>query len=232
VNRNDRALIFLNNTAAAGDRNYQLLYQFLERSGKAVVSAELGPMYKNIIALEGANATSGNFKQRLAELENDPKVKAIDLVISLHGNPNNILFQDTEMPVSNLAADITNERVRTCRGDQACINQKKQKLRVVYSAACFGESHLDGWLAAGFDAAAGSHDVHTDSAASFPTFMNTWRSGYSFAESVNRANSADRQRKYDAWARSINRDWSSANSQKSVKGNSNVDPGRLMIWTK
>ncbi len=233
VQRQGRVVIFLNNTVKYGDDSYRLLYKFLETSGKGVVVGELGPHYREIVDLSGSNATSSQLRAKLRELQADPSVQAIDLIISLHGSPATLWFEDGEKNVASLGQDISLDRQSSCRikrGPNAdCELARQRKLRAVYSAACYGKSHAVGWVAAGFAVAAGAYGVHTDSAASFPTFLSTWRSGYTFKESVERANQADGGRKYDNWAKSK---WPEADSRRSWFVASGFDFDGLRIWTK
>lgn len=149
-------------------------------------------------------------------------ISATDVVISLHGKPDRLCFVGSSecQRVEEIADQIADARTQQCRKngqrDFGCERDAQRKLRVVYSAACYGASHIKFWTGhAGFAAAAGAEGVHTDSAASFPTFLTTWRGGYTLTETVARANQADKRRLYDTWARQ-NPDWRDANSNRLV----------------
>lgn len=64
----------------------------------------------------------------------------------------------------------------------------RRKFRVVFSTACYGQTHCRGWLNAGFKAAAGSRGVFADGTLSYPAFMAVWLAGRTFREAVNAAN--------------------------------------------
>jgi len=219
LTRNDRALVFLNDvvTHASG---FELLYKFLERSGSTGVKGELGLHYRQFQELYRSDSSSENFRGVLSALLADDSVKAIDVVISFHGSDGNLWFYGGKTNMGELARDIRARWTASCRRngvlDADCVMRRQRKLRIVYSAACYGASHASAWIDAGFAAAAGAVGVHTDSAASFPTFLNSWRSGLSFADAVDRANRADLTHAYDTWAK-LNPTWRDANSTRQTK---------------
>jgi hypothetical protein len=236
VAKQDRAVVFVNNVVSFGDRGaFAPLYQFLESSAPIVLRTELGLAYREVRELSGNSATVSQLVSTLGALQANAAIKAIDVVISLHGQPDRLCFVGSPacQRVEEIADQIADARTQQCQKngqrDLACERDAQRKLRVVYSAACYGASHIKFWTGrAGFAAAAGAEGVHTDSAASFPTFLTTWRSGYSFSETVARANRADGRRLYDIWARQ-NPDWRDANSNRLVYATAGANAGVLSI---
>ena len=61
---------------------------------------------------------------------------------------------------------------------------------MVFSTACFGESHRTAWREAGFKTVSGSKKIYADSAASYVPFLSAWAVGGTFGASVLAANVA------------------------------------------
>ncbi len=213
----DRAAVFVNNVATHGASRYKPVYSFLEASGETVTVAELAPFYKQVHVLSGDQASELAFTNKLRDLQKDDSVGAIDVFLSLHGSPESLWFVQGERKVADLARQVILDRSLACRAkgvtNVTCEQLRASKLRIVYSAACHARHHAVWWHAAGFAAAAGARAVHTDSAASYPTFLGAWKHGYDFAWSVNRANSADAGHRFDNWARP---DFPEANSTRDA----------------
>lgn len=228
-----RAAVFLNDVVTDGDADLKLVYQFLQDSGSRVTHGELASVYLTLTELSGSDLTPDNLRATLLDLEQNDSIEAIDLIISMHGDPDVLTFPTTgDAKVLDLGDLIASDRrdacmVGTTRNTQ-CELDMQSKLRIVYSAACYGRSHIAGWQAAGFAASAGAIGVHADSAASYPTFLNTWARGYTFAESVDRANSADSAGLYDLWAKLK---WPDANSHREYHAVPSVNASSLAIWT-
>ena len=62
------------------------------------------------------------------------------------------------------------------------------KLRALYSGACYGDSHGDAWLKAGFQVVSGAIKVNTNGLHDYPTFLKSWRSGMSFGDAQDKGN--------------------------------------------
>lgn len=102
---------------------------------------------------------------------------------------------------------------------------RRRKFRAVFSTACFGATHLDGWLDAGFKVASGSPGIYADSALSFPAFLAPWANGTTFEVAVAAANAADPLRGQEALAKEFFRskgrpdEANEVNSVRVIKGN-------------
>ena len=107
------------------------------------------------------------------------------------------------MPPNSVSNDVSAIRVtkvslwRRQEIKSAIGKTGEQKLRALFSTACYGKSAINGWLAAGFKVVSGSRAVYTDSAASHPKFLKSWKKGKSFKKSVKTANKG--QHKFDFW---------------------------------
>ena len=232
VTRQQRALLVISaGLARYGDDRLKSLYQFAQSSGATLPKAQLGPVYEKIVVLDRGQGTVSQFYNNLSQLA--ASYSAVDVIIHSHGQPNSLLFEDGSFTSSDLA-NVALGTAGTLKVSPQAPGQvleelrlpplnrtQRGHLRLVYETACFGESHADGWLKMGFDVAAGAHQVHADSAASFPTFVNWWGAGYTFGEAVDAANRADPNRSYDKWCDKIG--LTPADSQRSVKGRRTIN---------
>lgn len=82
----------------------------------------------------------------------------------LHGLPDKLVFADGGVKTPALAGEIKALSLA-------------EKLRLVYSTACFGLSHADDFVKAGFTAAVGAKAVNANAAAEFPLLLAQWGGG-------------------------------------------------------
>jgi hypothetical protein len=106
-------------------------------------------------------------------------------------------------------------------------NQIKQlnidsKLRMVYSTACFGITHADNFVKAGFAAASGSKKVNANSPAEYPMFLSLWVAGFKFSDCINMAENRGVSIVTDAALNALFQDLGGVNSDKHIKGVGNI----------
>jgi hypothetical protein len=89
-------------------------------------------------------------------------IKRIDLLVMLHGNPGKLVFHGGKKNSSAVR-------------DQIKALNLQSKLRLVYSTACFGDSHSQHFIAAGFDSAIGSKKVNANAAVEFAPLLSLWQ---------------------------------------------------------
>jgi hypothetical protein len=160
----------------------QGFYDLVESGAIVSGAVMLGPRYAKVTIMKDAAATRSGLVNALRTAASHTGTKAVDLFLSTHGLDNALVFADGERTIGNVRNAIL---VGLTAGQRA-------KLRIVYSTACFGQSHLTGWLQAGFKAASGSRGIYTDSAFSHLAFLGSWSLfGRTFQQSVNAANGAD-----------------------------------------
>ncbi|MCJ8504316.1 transthyretin-like family protein [Kocuria flava] len=179
-------IVLLSDGLKGADR---LLYRFIEESAKGLVNTVLGPNYHRITCFEGPQVTLPRFADAV-ETAGGAGTDAVDLMINLHGTTDKLEFADGRHTASEVAAALRRlpPRVRTT-------------FRCVFSTACFGASHIDEWLGAGFSDAAGSERISADAQTSFAPMLGAWALEKTFAESVQAANGADPLRVADHTAR-------------------------------
>lgn len=201
VGKGERDLIAIVNLSLM--KKFKLNYQYEEGRAVRKIRRELGREYRKIRVLKNKEATHDGFLRALAEAEADPSVKAIDVIIYLHGQPGSIGFVDTGFyPMDRLRDEILSLPSST--------GGSPRKLRALYSDACYGESHIDDWLRAGFQVASGSVGVDANWSMDLKKFMLAWRKGKSFGYGIARANTV--------WSTGL-MDWvAGGNSEKVVAG--------------
>ncbi len=180
VRREERDLIAIVNLSEKAAK-YVALYKYEEKRAAKKIRRDLRKHYRKIHLFEKGEATRENLLRAILEAENDPAVKATDVIIYVHGVPSMVGFVDGYYSSSLLAADIL--RLETAEGGAP------RKLRALYSDACYGETHNSDWLKAGFLAVSGSLGVDSNWSVDLRNFMRNWRRGGNFEEGVHRANS-------------------------------------------
>src|SRR5690349_3609687 len=142
VQKNERALVVVSQlTSGVGDFGW--LYKFLENSGRSFVQSELSDDYGRYVTLYDRDATKSKLVNVLHDLGRRSEIKEVDLIVMLHGHPNRLVFNDGEVGTTSLKNDILALDI-------------SKKLRLVYSTACFGATHADDFMGAGFTSAIGS----------------------------------------------------------------------------
>lgn len=180
VRREERDLIAIVNLSEKASK-YVWLYKYEEKRAANKIRRDMRKHYRKVHVFEKGEATRTNLLKAILEAENDPAVKATDVIIYVHGIPSMVGFVDGYYSSSLLAADIL--RLQTAEGGSP------RKLRALYSDACYGETHNSDWLRAGFHVASGSLGVDSNWSVDLRNFMRNWRRGGNFQEGVRRANS-------------------------------------------
>jgi hypothetical protein len=177
VTRNERDLIAIVNLSLL--KNHRFHYVYEEDRAVMKIKRDLRKKYRRIHLLTGKHATHDEFLNAIADTEADPGVKAIDVVVYLHGQPGAIGFVDTGFyPVTLLRDEIL-----------AQAGGSPRKLRALYSDACYGETDMTDWLRAGFRAVSGSVGVDANWSLDLNKFMRAWARGKTFGYAIGRANS-------------------------------------------
>lgn len=179
VGRGERDLVAIVNLSLL--RDSKLHYRYEETRAAMKIERDLGGAYRKIRFLTGHGATHDGFLAALAEAEREPAVKAVDVIVYLHGHPGEVGFVDTGFyPMDRLRDEILALPSAASGG---------RKLRALYSDACYGETHMADWLRAGFRAVSGSVGTDANWSLDLNRFMNAWRKGKSFGAAIDRANS-------------------------------------------
>ncbi|MBI3331998.1 hypothetical protein HYZ99_03500 [Candidatus Peregrinibacteria bacterium] len=234
MNRNERALVVVN-LISQYDR-FKELYRWAEIAGPALINTVLLSEYGQMKELSGNAATTNAFVDAIVEMERNPSIEAVDVIVILHGNKDgSLVFADRTIKVDgatdSLNALVVRKRRDACSSafDKAeCVANLAKKDRMVLNTSCYGTSAFSGWRAIGFKAIDGSRGVSADGAASGPAMLDAWSKGYTFGETVDRGNAADPTRILDTLA--SRNGYNEVESFRLVSGVSNAL--QFNLWTK
>lgn len=172
----DRVLLVTSNLTTHGMPKYRWLYRFLDSSSVFLAKKTLSGAYRKLYLLGGKNATVANFTDNIPRLAGDPKTRALDVMTHLHGSPGALWFEDNAYTTHYLKTALLRSPL-------------KGRARLMYSTACYGKSHAQDFVDAGFQTASGSVGVNADSAFSYPATMLKWRRGSAYWSVVRTSNS-------------------------------------------
>ena len=147
----------------------------------------------------------------ITQLARRPEVKAVDVIVVLHGSPGTAGLRrrrsarGVAVAVSSLIPDLAPARA---------------KLRILYSTACFGLSHAQPFVDAGFDAACGAIGQCANGPVEYPQVLSMWSHGHTFKDAVNKGDDPSTRKIFDAaaWLSGFHQ----ANSDKEIKGDLTV----------
>jgi hypothetical protein len=138
------------------------LYRGLETTGRFVVEQMGAQHYAHVRKLYDQKATLGKLVGALADAAGTPGIREVDVVIMLHGSSEVLVFAgNTDVKTATLRDRIADLGIAA-------------KLRLAYSTACFGASHADDLVAAGFTAAVGARKVNANGGIEVPVFTGQW----------------------------------------------------------
>ena len=207
VSKNARALVVLSQLVVNGAQNWSALYRFLDTAGVMLAETILGPVYKSVTKLVGAQATKARFIDTLRTLGADSSIRAIDVILNAHGSNEKIYFTEGGVSMSTLKSDLQGLNLAN-------------KLRMIYSTACFGKSHSNEFVESGFNAACGAVGVNANSATEYPTVLTMWASGARFSDAV--ALGENPLTRIPADKAAMNAGFPEANSDKDIHGDGNI----------
>ena len=218
VSRSHRnAVVFVSDLSAGFSGAEVTFYQAVEKAAYLGAVTILSPVYAHVFQVEGSEATLVALRNALNAATTGSTAQAVDLIFVTHGLNNNVVFAGNHsVPITTVRDDLTSH---------LSIAQR-QKLRIVFSTACFGSSQRTGWIQSGFKTADGSLGVYADSASSYVPFLTAWALGQSFGSAVTIANLADPFHFWDGIANATflaNTPFAGqANSTRVISGNSGL----------
>jgi len=183
----ERALVVLSELS---DDKYAALYEFVEKSAIAL-SMTLAVQYRKIVVLSGKNAESHDFVGALKNLAADSKIHEIDVLAFIHGNPGKMSFSNGVKASEAIRTDIAKLDI-------------KRKLRMYFTTACYGATHAEDMIAAGFNCAAGPLGVCANSAVVLPEFITLWATGSSFEDCIDASQNPALSKPFEDRARKMN----------------------------
>jgi len=223
VRKQQRDLLIVSHLDVRGAPHWNGLYTFLETSGINIIRGELGRHYRKVHAMRSSpqrntrRLTLARVAKKLKEIAATRSVKAVDLFWMTHGSPEIIHLQHNNRRKRDQALHVKD---KVAPAILAKLNKSERaKLRAVFSTACYGKSHLDGWLKAGFQVASGSRQIFADADESLPPFLRNWRKGRRFRSAVHIANRNQKRDTRDRHVRTMKRFKNMrVDSHREVKG--------------
>ncbi|MDX8349362.1 hypothetical protein SLH49_15350 [Cognatiyoonia sp. IB215446] len=213
--RHDRALLVFSSLAISPN-DWNWLYEFLDDQGITQAMEKLRRSYATIIALKDRQASLRNIISNLRKLATDTQIREIDMIVHCHGFKSGALrlASDNGTGFSDVSGEkLEGELKNLGIGD---------RLRMVYSTACWGAKTAPFFIQGGFTCASGAVGVNTNAGTEYPDFLNRWRRGEGFRWSVEQAYEPITSAASDAFASTI-MGFSDVNSKKKVFGNSTIN---------
>lgn len=209
VDRDRRAAIVALRLSEGGVPQFKWLYRQLEQRGASEAARILTPAYRDVVVMNDDRLTSATLVARLAGLAADAEVDAVDLVLVVHGLRGRLQFSaDDVRPAPELAARLAESGAGP-------------KLRLLYSSACFGATHADALLGAGFSAVIGAEQKNTTGYSEFRRLLAEWTGGATAADAVARSDRPVPRLFWDVVARVLGR-MRHVNSRKRLAGDPTV----------
>ncbi|MBP9681070.1 MAG: hypothetical protein KBD76_06670 [Bacteriovorax sp.] len=180
VTRGQRILVVVSELDGRGMPELRPLYRALEDLTTHTVHALLQDKYAEIVTLQDGRATLPNLKRTLLQLAQRPEIKAIDMIVSLHGSPEKLSFSEGAVKKE----DIKNFILETnTRQEQVAKIMMKKKLRMLYNLACYAGRNISELKDIGFDVVNGAKGVNANSEVEFVPAMTAWANGMGFMNS-------------------------------------------------
>lgn len=209
VSKSQRVLIIVSYLSPKNKFNF---YNFVEASGIATAKLILKSKYSSIEVLKDSEATKNKFLSKISTFAAKSSIKAIDVIMMTHGNPGKLYFYDASESDKDVAVKSS-----TLKSDIRAL-KNYNKLRLLYSTACYGDSHSDDFLGAGFNASVGSVGVNSNSASEFPIVCELWGKGDKISTAVYWGEMG--YKAFDLIAKAAG--FKDANSDKNVRGNGSL----------
>jgi hypothetical protein len=188
VKKRERVLLVVAGLTKWGRADLRWLYKGLDVAAVIVAKLILGLSYRRVHTLSGKGATAARFVERLAELAADERTQAIDVLLHLHGKEDRLLFADGPITTAQLGERIAARRIQ-------------DKLRMLYSTACYGADHASDFVEAGFRLASGAIAVNANSIYDYPAQLLLWALGKPYRVALSAGNRSLMTRAWDRVAR-------------------------------
>jgi len=203
VSKDERALLVVVNFSTGGEPRFQWLYEWMDANAVVVAELMMKPHYRHIDTLTGDNVTSSNFVNRIISLAQDPQTKVLDVFLNLHGSPGTLHFDDGSITSSDLKSQLQAANL-------------KNRLRLLYSTACYGANHAPDFVGAGFRVASGAVGVNANQVYDYPLQLYHWGTYKTYESAVKAGNNPALMKMQDTLARAFFGD--DVNSEKIIEG--------------
>lgn len=213
--REDRALLVIS-SLKIGSSQYLRLYDFLDAQGISQAMDKLSPVYGTIAALRDSAASKRNILNTLRKFATDTSIREIDLILHCHGLKNGTIRigQDDGSGFEDVSG-------KDLRDDLKALGIA-DRLRMVYSTACYGAMIAQDFVDGGFTCACGAKAVNANSGTEYPDFLNRWKRGEGYRWSVDQAFNPVMTGVAETVARNV-MGFNDVDSKKVIKGNSTIN---------
>lgn len=220
IGTRDRVLVVVTELDTHGFPELRPMYSALEELTKITAEGLLGHKYDKVEIIADREATLPEFKRKIQEIVRDQDVKVVDVILSLHGLPNKLAFEDRTWKMEDMVEEF--KSVSNIEDRVARILMRK-KLRMLYNLSCYGSSHRQAFMDIGFKTVNGSLGVNANSEVEFVPALIAWRSGATFKDSFMASNNdialAAADEPVKAVGRLMNNALKETNSRKAFSGN-------------
>jgi hypothetical protein len=206
VNDAERALVLITSLTPAGKARLKNLYRGLGVASVELAELLLRPKYGRMRKLRDGEATRQRFVDAILLSAKPDEVKAVDAIVVLHGSPGKLIFDNgSGRPDPVMVTDLI-----------PALAPARPKLRILYSTACYGLSHAQPFVDAGFEAACGAIGECANGPAEYPQVLSMWAHGHTFKDAVNKGDDPSTRKIFDIIAKLSG--FPKANSDKEIKG--------------
>ena len=185
VSKSERALVVLSELDQNSYPELRPLYTAMERLTADVPRSALAQQYNTLKVLQNQSATLSRLKTTLYSLAANSGIKAIDLIVNTHGTEDVLYFYDGGTSMRHIREEILSPDAPY---NEATMLQLKQKLRMLYSTACFGATHNAEWIRMGFDVTDGSLGVNANAEVEYPSVVHAWSTGQPYSNGFRLSN--------------------------------------------
>jgi hypothetical protein len=206
ITKDQRALLVVANLVLGpgdGGGDYDKLYEWLDKYAVLVANLLMRPVYRVVDSLTKDEVTLDAFLDRVVRLTSDPATEALDVFLIMHGSPGRLYFDDRSISTQEIS-----ERLKAAN--------PFDRLRLLYSTACYGASHAEDFVKAGFRTASGAIAVCANGPYEFPAQLLRWGSRQTYKSAVTAGNNPVFRLIHDNAAKVMG--FSDVNSEKIIVG--------------
>jgi hypothetical protein len=208
VDRDRRAVLIALRLSDGGIEKLKWLYRGLEAGGAREARQILAPGYREVVLLSGPALTGIGLVAAITKLTTSEDIDAVDVILVAHGLNGRLQFSEGDVCT---AADLAT-RLRAAGA--------APKLRLLYSSACFGATHAQPFLGAGFSTVIGALEKNTTGLSEFRRLLRAWVGGASAGAALDVADRPAQRWFWDTAAKVAGR-LKRVDSRKQLAG----DPG-------
>lgn len=209
VDRDRRAALIALRLSDGGIEKLKWLYRGLEAGGAREAKQILAPGYREVVLLTGPALTGDGLVDALRRLTASEDIDAVDVILVAHGLTGRLQFsRDHVCAVADLARQIR-------------VAGAAPKLRLLYSSACFGATHAEQFLGAGFSTVIGALEKNTTGLSEFRRLLRAWVGGASAGAALDIADRPVQRWFWDTAAKVAGR-LKRVNSRKQLDGDPDV----------